>query len=361
MKLQNLFLSLLAVVCFVRADRVQAEAREIKLGGIFDVSSAAGSVWGKAEQNGFKLAVADFEKANPEIKIKYSLEDSAYVNSVGVTALHKLISNDGFKYIVGPTWETFVATSPICEQKKIICLAPSNNGSIFHTPNRPLNYSFTAFFDERGYTKVLAERMKQAGVKRVAAYTAITDYFDVLNQSFLDNFEHKPAVLEHVGSDARDFRSMITKAPQDIDALLLLLDGNGQSLAFLKTWTQLRKDRPTIYSHDGIMYETEWEQIKKMGFKLLISEPELEAEADRRWISKYQAAYQVAPEAPSASIAYDLTTLLLQCLANQAGADDTAAVRDCLRGTENYQGFSGLLSFKGGQTVESRSFKISEF
>ena len=111
-----------------------AESSPIKIGGIFDLSSDAGAIWGNSEKDGFLLAIEDFKAAHPDTEIQYRLEDSAYSATASVSAFHKLTSIDGIRLIVGPTWEPFVAVMPLCQSRRVLCFAPSNFGPAFREP-----------------------------------------------------------------------------------------------------------------------------------------------------------------------------------------------------------------------------------
>lgn len=335
-----------------------AESRTVSLGGIFDLTSPAGSSWGIDERDGFLLAIEDFQKMNPEFRINYAIEDSAYSNSRSVSALQKLTNVNGAKFIIGPTWETFVATAPICEKNKIICFAPSNYSNIFHDPKKTLQYSFTAFFDERGYSTILADKLMQDGRKRVAGFSATSAYFETVSAAFLQRFKEKPVFYEHVEPENKDFRSLIVKTPKDIDALLLILDPSGQHYLFLTQWLQLRNDKPIVYTHDGVLYEPNWQKMKQLGFNFQISKPFLEPALERAWTEKLKGKFGRVPGSPSGSIAYDETMITLKCI--KSTGQDTQMVRKCIAATNAYPGLSGLLSFGGGQAVTTRVYSIDE-
>lgn len=328
---------------------------QIKLAGIFDLSGS-GVIWGKAEKNSFLLAVKDFEKNNPEIKVKTQIEDSIFSNRQTVTAFHKLVSVDNFKYIVGPTWETSVAIMPLCETKKIVCIAPSYHSSEFYSRN--WKYNFTAWFDDRGYTSAIAEEINQKKYKKVAIFAAITPYYDTLVDNFKKRLSLPISTENRVTLEERDFRTMISKIESGTDAILMLLDNTGQIQAFVKQWYELRKDRPDIYTDDLIIYLDPPEDMKKFGFKFSYSYPVFEEKFLSDFTSRYKAEYGTAPEASSATVAYDETMLLLNCIKKDP---DTTKVANCIANTNDYQGFSGKFSFAGGQTVKNRVIAIKEF
>lgn len=54
--------------------------------------------------------------------------------------------------------------------------------------------------------------------------------------------------------EKRDLRAMIARVPRDIQAIVMLLDNAGQIQAFMKQWSETRRDRPNIHSEDRISY-----------------------------------------------------------------------------------------------------------
>jgi ABC-type branched-subunit amino acid transport system substrate-binding protein len=329
--------------------------REIEIAGLFDLTGG-GAIWGKTEKNAFILACKDFEAKNPQIAVKPVIEDTMFSSRNTVTALHKVTSVNKIPYVVGATWETTVAMMPICEAKRIICISPSYHGKEYYT--KPLRYNFTAWFDDRGYTSALVKEMNERGYKKIAVFAAITPYYDSLVENFLSHTVAKDVVQERMVLDERDFRAMISKVPSNVEAVLMLLDNAGQIQAFLKQWSELRKDRPHIYSDDLIAYLDPPEDVKRYGFTYRYSYPIFDEKSQQEFLSKYLSAYKEHPEGSSASVTYDETMLLLSCVRENEAVD---AVRDCIANTKSYKGFSGTFSFNGGQTVQDRAIGVKEF
>ena len=355
--MRTLNLALLAFSIFGSIPAI-AEA-PLAIGGLFDLTTPAGAVWGNDERDGFLLAIEDFKLGNPGTEVRYAIEDSAYSNTKSVTALQKLTALDKVNFVVGPTWETFSATAPVCEKQKTVCFAPSHNGSTFENPARELRYSFTGFYPERGYSTKLTAEMSADKRSRIIGVAAITDYFETLNDAFVESAPQKPLAVDRFAPETTDFRSAITKAPRDIDAIFLALDGNGQNWLFLSQWTQLRRDRPSIYAHDGILYEPRWTEIQKLGFTIKVSKPHVAPGFEAAWKEKFNARFGREPGAPSGAIAYDETSILLACMKQHRS--EVVHVRDCIANTANHKGMSGMIDFSGKQAVTSRTFAVETF
>lgn len=320
----------------------------VTIGGLFDLSGG-GAIWGKSERNAFELAVTDFKSRHPGVQVQALVEDSQYSSKQTASALQKLISVDKTKYVVGTTWETTAVMMPICESRKVVCISPSYHGREYYS--RPWRYNFTAWFEDTGYMQALVGEMNARGYQRVAVFSAISSYYDQLVESFLALNREKPLTIERMALEERDFRSTITKTPEDLDAVVMLLDNAGQIQAFLKQWAELRKDRPDIYTDDLIVYLDPPEDVSRYGFTFYYSAPVFEPERLAEFSQRYEKAFGAAPEGSSAAVAYDETMIVLECALTDPAVE---AVRDCLAGTKSYRGYSGTFSFNGGQTVTDR-------
>lgn len=302
------------------------------------------------------LACKDFEKRNPEIKVQTTVEDSMFSSKQTVSAFHKLTSIDGISFIVGPTWETAVPMMPLCEAKHVVCIFPSYHSKEFYV--RAWTFNFSAWFDDREYSSALAAKANEKGVKDMAIFAAITPYYDALVDTFTNKVKATVVANRRVVLDERDFRSMIVQVPADVSAILMLLDNAGQIQAFIKQWSELRKDRPVIFTDDLILYLQPPEDVRRSGFSFLYSFPVFDESLQKRFHDHFVSEYGEAPGGSSASVAYDETTLLLECMKTSEGV---TAVRDCVAATRDYKGFSGVLSFNGGQTVTDRVIGVRQF
>ena len=353
--MKNLLLIFFLLLIFCLSCKAE-DSKEVNLGGIFDLSSVAGVQWGTAERNGFLLAIKEFKSKHPEWDVNAIIEDSGYSNQKSVTALNKLISVDKVKYVMGPTWEPFVATQPICEKKGIICIATSCNNGYFDKDGK--GFTYTVWFDEREYSRVHARYINRKGYKNIAVISAISPYYDAVVDAFIDTLNNKPTFVERIQSDNRDFRSIITKTPKNIEAMMVFLLGDGASQNFYRQWAELRSDRPEIFTDDTVLYFDPPLDVKKLGHNIFYSEPDFSTGSLAAFESNYLKEFKLKPSSPSASTAYDGTTMLLRCI--QKSHPDSSKVRDCIASTENFKGASGILSFKGKRSIQERSMSLKK-
>jgi branched-chain amino acid transport system substrate-binding protein len=355
-RFQSSFFITCLVLASIATPRSYADSEsKIVLGGIFDLSGA-GKVWGHTELNAFKMAIDDFRSLGSSPNVSYEIEDSQHENNRGISAFQKLTSIDGIKYIVGPTWEIFVATIPLCEAKHIICLAPSHNGIGFQSKGSALKYSFSAYFDERGYAGALAAEVNSKKLAKVGIISANTAYHDTLLNFLRKELVVKPLFSERVNDSELDFRSLILRNPSDIDALIVLVQAD-QIGPFLRQWAQAGRKNPLIFSDDTLNYlsASESDSLKPLDLKIYCSIPKVAPDADGSWDARYKDRNGQLPQAPNGPIVYDETRLLLSCIAQNPAVD---SVRTCLSGTTKYHGASGEISFGGSQTVTTRNFEL---
>lgn len=324
-----------------------ASPKEISIAGIFD-SSGAGAAWGASEANSFKLAIEDFEKSNPNIKVRAVIEDSAYSNNEAVKAIQKIISVDKIRFIIGPTWEVFSSIIPVCEIRSAVCLAPSHNSAEFE--NKTIRYSFSAWFDERGYAWAHLKGLNGA-YRRTAVITGSSPYYETIHEELLRGLKERPTFDLKVLPTDMDFRSIIAKMPRDIDSLAVFLVGSGAAQNFFKQWAEIRQDRPAVFTDDAPLYFNPPLDLKKMGFRVFYASPEIASAKLEQYSAGYRRRFGKSPESPSGPIAYDETMLLLGCLKYH---DKPAEVRDCVANTKNYSGVSGDITFSGSQSVRDR-------
>jgi branched-chain amino acid transport system substrate-binding protein len=340
-------------LCSLTATDAAASPQEIRIGGLFDLTGG-GAIWGRSEKNAFLLACKDFETKNPSFRVTPIIEDTLFSNRQTVTSLQKLISIDKVSYVVGATWENTVPMMSICEQKKVVCVSPSYHGKEYYT--RPWRYNFSAWFDDRGYSSTIASDIRAKSMKRITIFAALTPYYDSLVEDLLSRLTDSVVSTERVTLEERDFKSILTRVRPDVDGVVMLLDNAGQIQAFLKQWSELRRDRPPVYSDDLIAYLDPPEDLKRHGFRYFYAHPVLEGAQYQEFLRGYVSAFSEPLLGSSAAVAYDETTLILDCVARQPSP---MAVRDCLSATSSYIGASGTIAFNGGQTVRDRTMRIS--
>lgn len=345
--------SLLFLCSLFVGDAHAQNSRVLRIGGIFDLTGG-GAVWGKTERNSFELAINDFRRRHPEVEVESRIEDSMFSARQTVTAFQKLVSIERISFVVGPTWETAVAMMPLCEAKGIVCFLPSYNGKEFSS--RSWRYNFTAWFEDRGYASAIVDHLQRESISSLALFAALTPYYDGLVETLEREVRSSIVSNQRVTLEERDFRALIARVPRHVGALVMLLDNAGQIQAFLKQWSELRIDRPAIYTDDLILYLDPPDDVLRYGFQFRYSFPMMDEKRQAEFVRRYEAEFKVRPEGSSGSVAYDETMILLECMLRNG--PDSGQVRGCIGGTNNYPGYSGTISFAGRQSATGRTMGI---
>ena len=141
----------------------------IKIGAALALTGDA-STWGEAEMNGINLAVNQINAAGGVNgkKIEIVTEDSKSTSKDSISAVQKLTSFDGLKYIIGPTWlDSYPGAQGVVKGKDILLISPSasitavQQGGV--TPN-----VFSVWYRVDALTDGLAKTMKDKGETKVA-------------------------------------------------------------------------------------------------------------------------------------------------------------------------------------------------
>jgi ABC-type branched-subunit amino acid transport system substrate-binding protein len=344
----KVFLSSFLAVIFAYACPCRAQnLKAVELGGIFDLSST-GKIWGNAERDGFMLAIEDFRKQHPELKINFRIEDSAYSNTKTVGAWQNLVNVNKAKAIIGPTWETALVTMPLCERYKILCLAPSYNSAEMSGSK----FSFGLWYDNLGYATVLEEELKNIPGK-IGIIASQDPYHELLIEELKNKLPQDKILIEKVLPDEQNFKPILQRFSRKISSLVLYVTGSGQFQNLLADIQELKLSNIPLYTDDTPLYLDP--KPKSAHLKITITEPVIDADASAEYSEIFYKRFQHAPESPSSAVAYDATWLALNCL--DKNDSDAALTRDCLAATQNYKGFSGTISFAGKNLAQGRDFR----
>jgi branched-chain amino acid transport system substrate-binding protein len=335
----------------------QAE-NSLKIGGLFDLTGG-GKVWGSCEKNAVELALKEYEASPTSCgKVSLTVEDTNYEAKTTRNAYSKLVFQDNIKLIIGPTWEVCEVTIPQCEKDDVVCLVPSCHAGIFSHGTK--QHSFSLWFNDAGYGEVLGNYIAQKTVRNVVAISAIGAYYDAVTDGFMTHVGH-PAKVFRVLPNALDFRSIIAKLPNDTDAIMLLLNSNGQLARFLQQWKEARSSRPLLLSDDEFVVATSAQDLDVRDFPLVISKPKFDLVASRSFVAHYKKQYGEEPRSPSGATAYDATRLLLRCSCKEGSfVEDTSKVLECISKTKEASGASGVLTFDEKHQLVGRDFVVEE-
>lgn len=346
-------LGMIAVIVIGMISCVEKKSDEIKIGVVLPLSNSEISVRGKRTLQGIELAVNQYQKENQNTKIKLHVEDSEADPTKGVSAINKLIFQDGIKYILGDlTSSVTLAMAPIAEKNKVIILAPgASNPNIRNAGD----YIFRNWTSDDFEGSVSATYIHQRlGWKNLIILYINNDYGIGLSNVFDDKFKKLGGHViakERFTSGQTDFKTLfsrlnINKIPKDsIDAIYIA--GEPKEMGYIiKRMKELNINLP-IFSNSSVE-ESDFQTIAKNIFSnIYYTTPVFNLKDTTRIISNfvkdYIAKYQQTPDITSAH-GFDAAILLLNAI-DQADMNNTTTTKTNLYNTKNFEGITGLISF----------------
>lgn len=308
----------------------------IVIGGIFDLSSSEGARWGKDERDGFLLAF----KNRPDIPL--FVEDGGYSPKKAVSAFRKLVSIHKSNIVIGPTWENFFVTQPMCAQSNLLCISLSSNLGRFDDKSK--RHSLTMWLDERDYARAIAEKIRNENLKRISVVSAQSPYHELLTEQLQFQLEEKISSIKILPTTTNSFRDTIMSLPPDLDGIIILLPQSGGVSQFVRQWNELRNSRPNFFTDDYILYDrTAHSSIRK---QIQYVAPHFDLSRQNQFLIEFEKAYGRIPASPAAAIGFDAGSLILACI----GATGKISVWDtekCIRDTKKHEGISGTIDFNG--------------
>ncbi len=180
-----------------------AAVEPVKIGAALALTGDA-AAWGAQERQGIELAIEELGKEN--VQVVY--EDTFSSSKGTLSAVQKLTSIDGVKYIIGPTWlDSYPGAQKLIKDKEVLMVTPSANATTIQQPDNLSNlYSlwYRTEHDADMYTKIL----KDSGKKSVAILALNDAYFTTfmdLLKPRLENAGIKVLSIEYAnyGSDPK--------------------------------------------------------------------------------------------------------------------------------------------------------------
>jgi branched-chain amino acid transport system substrate-binding protein len=163
---------IIAVLLLKKPHTEVAGTEPFKIGAALALTGDA-AAWGAQERQGIELAIDELGKENVQV----TYEDTFSSSKGTLSAVQKLTSIDGVKYIVGPTWlDSYPGAQNLIKDKDVLMVTPSANATTIQQPENLANlYSlwYRTEHDADMYTKIL----KDSGKKSVAILALNDAYF----------------------------------------------------------------------------------------------------------------------------------------------------------------------------------------
>lgn len=206
---------LLAVLGMLVAGSRGSSLQIEKIGLVFPITGDA-AVYGEGVRDAALLAIEHL-KRDHGIEITPIIEDDQLSSPKAASAAKKMLENDGVVAIVTFTSGETLSICPITRAAGSVLLTTGSAPAISECGGN----TFRNYPPDTYQAKVLAERVRAAGYKRVALAYINNDYGVGLKSEFLKN--HKDVVAtEAFAVSEKDFRTLIAKVKAVTPDVLVL-------------------------------------------------------------------------------------------------------------------------------------------
>jgi len=310
--------------------------------------------FGESTRNGFTLATEEVNALGGinGKTVKVYVTDDRNDPTEARNAGSKLINQDGVKLIIGSvSSKCSIPLSEICQSCGAVMISPtSTNPKVtINDDGSRKDYIFRACFIDPFQGKVAAKfaldnlRVKSAAI----LYDVGNDYVKGLAEFFRDNFTKgggKIIVYESYSKDDTDFSALLTKVKQSNPDILYLPDYYNKVGLIAKQARQFGI-KSILMGGDGWdspdMIKIAGDAIDGGYFTNHYSPNDPRPEV-QNWVKKYETKYRAKPDA-LATLAYDATLLLIEAI-KIANSDNSAKVRDVLKGIKDLRCVSGSIA-----------------
>jgi branched-chain amino acid transport system substrate-binding protein len=331
----GLFIVLAIAIAAISIGRITGQVtsdNSIVIGGAFSLSGDFAQ-WGESDMKGAMLAV---EEINSEggiggKNVKLIVENTESNNVKTVTAVLKLISVDGVKAIIGPTFlDTFGGATPLAEENNVIFITPSASITAIKLEKNYKNVFSTWYRNDKeseALEKYLGENYKKRMVLLYSNDPYLTDFTNFLKQN-APKFGIEIIDEYKFGPDEKDFRTLLLKAKiSNPDAIFFGPINEDQTLQMLQQRNEIYPNAP-FYAPEYLEIYVSSNKFDGMFENVTIISPK---PLQEKFILKYRNMYGVDPLV-TASNSYDATKMIIEALKH--GNTDAASIKKYLMATE---------------------------
>ena len=322
------FASIFLVACGKSPD-VTANANGTKIGDTIKIGvnmelTGAVAAYGKAEQNGIKLAVDEINKAGgvDGKKLELVTKDNKSENAEASTSSTNLAIQNNVNAIVGPATSGAVAAASLVSQKTgVPLLTPSGTqDDLTVDANGTKKFVFRTTFKDSYQGKVLAAySYNNLNAKKVVLYyDNASDYAKGIADEFKREYKGKIVTEATFASGDKDYQSALTKF-KDLDYDAIVMPGFSD-----EKFTELagKKNASNVYYVSGYSTNVALSD-KASGF-----------------IEAYKKAYNTDPNM-FAALAYDSVYMIAEA---SKDAKTSVDIADNLAHLKNFVGVTGKMT-----------------
>ncbi len=214
--------------------------------------------WGKDILNGISFANEELAKGAYQLIV----EDDKCDPKESVTVAHKLVNQDGVKYVLGMACSgPLLAAAPIYEKAKVLTIA---GGASAAKISEAGDYIFRTWPSDALGAKTLADYIQKKH-HRLGVLTEQTEYAQGLLAGIQKSKGDLKIFSEEYAPGATDFRTLLLRLKkQGVDAILLNPQGDSTLIPMLQQLHQAKLDIPQY-----AMYYGASETVRSLESKLL--------------------------------------------------------------------------------------------
>ncbi len=335
------------VTFFTAGCSKKENANEIVIGEVASLSGGT-AAWGKAQNEGVKMAVEEINAAGGLLgkQVRLITEDDQSKNGEAGTVTKKLVSREKVVGIIGEISSSkSLEMAPICQKEGIPMISP---GSTNTKVTEVGDYIFRVCFIDPFQGTVMAKFALSKGWKNMAVLTDVKEDYSVgLSQFFKEYYTQNGgtvAVEQSFGKGDKDFKAQLTAIKAaNVDAIFL--PGYYTEIGLIaKQARELGITVPMCGGDgwdDASLVQVAGSAVDGCYFSNHFS-TEDKSEAIQSFVKKYEAAKGTKPST-FVALGYDAAMLLFHGI-KTAGTTDGKAVRDVLAKTKDFPAITGKIT-----------------
>lgn len=320
---------------------------EIVIGEVASLTGGT-AAWGKAQNDGVKMAVEEINAAGGLLgkKVKLLTEDDQSKNGEAGTVTKKLVSREKVVGMLGEISSSkSLEMAPICQKEGVPMISP---GSTNTKVTEVGDYIFRVCFIDPFQGTVMAKFALSKGWKNMAVLTDVKEDYSVgLSQFFKEYYTKNGGTVaaeQSFSKGDKDFKSQLTAIKAaNVDAIFLpgyyteigLIAKQARELGITVPmcggdgWDDASLMQVAGSAVDGCFFSNHFSTEDK-------------SEAIQGFVKKYEAARGTKPST-FVALGYDAAMLLFHGI-KTAGTTDGKAVRDVLAKTKDFPAITGSIT-----------------
>lgn len=330
----------LTVAFVVMEQSPRRELGDIKIGVITPLTGASAIV-GRENLNGIELAI---EKLNSEggingRKIKLIVKDDQYNTKETIIQYQQLVSVEGIRYLITPTYGGFLALAKQTERDNVILVDSIDTSE--ELANISQNNIAVGVYDESlGYA--IADYLNDKGISHIGVLVNTGDPFPILVESALKDRYKGKIQRETYTFDDQDFRTTLAKLADNNHIVVIGWEETGRIIKQAKelqlqaqfigidTFATENFRKNTANNYEGLIFSF-WQGLENN-------------EKFVEFTTAYQQKFAKEPDnVLFAVVGYDAMMVLAEGL--KKCGDDVACVSRTLRNDiKNFKGATGEIT-----------------